>query len=545
MATWLKRWEPEDPQFWKSEGSGRAWGTLSVTTFSLVASFATWFLMSAVVVRLPNIGFKFDTMQLFWLAAMPGLSGGAMRTIHTFLIPIFGTRLTVTAATFIKLIPMVWLGFAVQDPTTPYLHFLIISFLCGFGGGDFSSYMPSTSFFFPKRLQGTAMGLQAGIGNLGVSITQFVTPWIIGFAIVGAVGAPQLFTKATPVFDVKITKDAGVVKDVVVVGKLAGALTVVKNEAGVVQDVIIAETEATKGMKTEVKKNEAGVVTDLTVKKIIKKDIWLQNAPFWFVPYLIIAGIICAIYLKSIPTKKPSILGMLKNMTDNKHGWFMTWTYIMTFGSFAGFAASFPLMIKVIYGAIPGMDLALAPDPLKYAYLGPLIGSVIRFAGGPLADKWGGSIFTQISGIGLILGCGALIFGGYLTPTSIDMFPGFVYIMLWIFLSAGIGNFATFRQYPIVYAYSPRMGAQILGWTGAWAAYGPFVFSSLIGASIAKYGSAKAFFIGAAIFYIIGSILNWWYYTRPGAERGDWGVGKTWWHKLSESERQRYISENP
>ena len=543
--SWLKRWEPEDPQFWKSEGSGRAWGTLWVTTFSLVASFATWFVMSAVVVRLPAIGFKFDTMQLFWLAAMPGLSGGAMRTVHAFLIPIFGTRTILTIATFIKIVPMIWLGFAVQNPDTPFMHFLIISFLCGFGGGDFSSYMPSSSLFFPKRLQGTAMGLQAGIGNFGVSLVQFVTPWIIGFSLLGALGGPQLFTKATPVFDVKITKDAGVVTDVVVKGKLADALTVVKNEAGAVQDVLIAETEATKGMKTEVKKNEAGVVTELTVKKIIKKDMWVQNGAFWYVPWLFVAGIICWVYLKSVPMKRVSVASMLKNMTDNKHGWFMTWTYIMTFGSFAGFSASFPLMIKTIYGNIPGMDLALAPDPLKYAFLGPLIGSTIRFAGGPLSDKWGGSIFTQISGVGLILGCGALLFGGYLTPTSIEMFPAFVWIMLWIFLMAGIGNFATFRQYPIVYAYNARMGSQILGWTGAWAAYGPFVFSSLIGASITAYGSAKAFFYGAAIFYIIGSIINWWYYTRPGAERGDWGVGKTWWHKLSESERQRYIAENP
>ena len=543
--SYLQRWEPEDPQFWKEQGASRAWGTLSVTTFSLIASFATWFVMSAVVVRLPAIGFKFDTMQLFWLAAMPGLAAGAMRTVHTFLIPIFGTRLTITVATFIKLIPMVWLGFAVQNLETPYMHFLIISFLCGFGGGDFSSYMPSTSMFFPKRLQGTAMGLQAGIGNFGVSIVQFVTPWIIGFAVVGAAGAPQLFTKATPVFDVKITKEAGVVKDVVVVGKLAEALTVVKNEAGAVQDVIVAETEATKGMKTEVKKNEAGVVTDLTVKKIIKKDIWLQNAAFWYVPYLLIAGVACGVYLRSIPRKKPSFAKMIGDMTNNKHAYFMTLTYIMTFGSFSGFAAAFPLMIKTIYGNIPGMDMALAPDPLKYAWMGPFIGSVVRFAGGPLSDKFGGSVFTQLSGVGLIAGCMALIFGGFLTPTSIDQFPMFVNIMLWIFLMAGIGNFATFRQYPIVYAYSPRMGAQILGWTGAWAAYGPFVFSSLIGGSITKYGSAIPFFWGAAAFYLIGSIINWVYYTKPGAERGDWGVGKTWWDRISESEKQRYISMNP
>lgn len=544
---WLRRWEPENQQFWKEEGADRAWGTLTITTIGLMASFATWFVMSAVVVRLPAIGFKFDQMQLFWLAAMPGLAAGALRTLHAFLIPIFGTRLTITVANFIKLIPMIWLGFAVQNPETPYVHFLIISFLCGLGGGDFSSFMPSTSLFFPKRLQGTAMGLQAGIGNLGVSLTQFATPWIIGFAVVSLAGAPQVFTKATPVADVKVIKEAGTVKDVVATKEDIGkAITVVKDRTGAIQDVVIIENNLTKGMKVDIKKNEAKVVTDVSFKKIIKKDVWLQNASLWYVPWLIIAGIISWIYLKGIPMRKPSVGKMVNDMTNNKHAYFMVWTYIMTFGSFSGLAASFPLMIKTIYGNIPGVDPAMAPDPLKYAFLGPLIGSVIRFAGGPLADKWGGSIFTQISGLGLVIGSLALVFGGYLTPTSLDQFPMFVYIMLFIFFSAGIGNFSTFRQYPIVYAYSPRMGAQVLGWTGAWAAYGPFIFSSLIGVSISTFGSAKAFFLGATTFYIVGSILNWRYYTRPGAERGDWGTWKgTWWSKLSESEKQRYISMNP
>lgn len=549
MSTWLKRWEPEDPQFWKSEGSGRAWGTLAITTFGLFFSFATWFVMSAVVVRMPNIGFTpekgFGTMQLFWLAAMPGLAAGALRTVHAFLIPIFGTRYTVTVAAFLKLIPMVWLGFAVQNPDTPYLHFLIIAFLCGFGGGDFSSFMPSTSLFFPKRLQGTAMGLQAGLGNLGVSVTQFVAPAIIGFVVIGAAGGPQLFTKASPVFDVKVQKEAGVVTDVFVKGDLATDIQVVKTESGEIQEIVIAETERTKGMTTEIKRNEAGKIQEVLVKKVVKKNIWLQNASFWFIPFLIIAGLISWFYLKSIPMKKISVGTMIKNMTDNKHGWFMTWIYVMTFGSFSGFAATFPLMIKIIYGNIPGMDPALAPDPLKYAYLGPLVGSVIRFAGGPLSDKFGGAIFTTISGLGVIVGCAALIFGGFLTPVSLDQFPVFVYIMLGIFFFAGVGNFSTFRQFPIAYAFSPRRGAQILGWTGAWAAYGPFIFSSLMGSAIAKYGSAIPFFGGIAIFCFIGTILNWIYYNRPGAERGDWGVGNTWWTKLSEAERQRYKSENP
>ena len=77
---------------------------------------------------------------------------------------------------------MIWLGLAIQDTSTSWGTFMVIGFLTGMGGGDFSSFMPSTSIFFPKRLQGLAMGIQAGLGNFGVSIVQFVAPWIIGFA---------------------------------------------------------------------------------------------------------------------------------------------------------------------------------------------------------------------------------------------------------------------------------------------------------------------------------------------------------------------------
>ena len=530
---WLKKWEPENTQFWQDGGSAIAWRTLILTTFSLIASFATWFVMSAVVVRMPGLGFKFDTMQLFWLAAMPGLAGGTLRLIHAFLIPIFGTRMTVTTSTFLKLIPMVWLGFAIQDNTTSFNTFMIIAFLCGMGGGDFSSYMPSSSLFFPKRLQGTAMGIQAGIGNFGVSLTQFITPWIIGFAALGAVvGAPQAFNTATVIKDVVVSKSGGVVTAVVFKKpELAAALAVSKDDAGVVNGVALKDGEAGRNLKLEVKKNTAGAVTDVQLSVLVKKELYLQNAAFWYVPYLLLAGILCGIFLRSVPVK--ASFGDQLDIMRNKHTWFCVITYIMTFGSFSGFSAAFPIMIKTIYGVFDG-----APDPLKYAYLGPLVGSLIRTVGGPLSDRYGGGIWTQVSGAGLIAGCLYLIFGGYLSPTSVDQFDGFLWGMLWIFLMAGVGNFATFRQYPIIFAHSPRQGAQVLGWTGAWAAYGPFVFSSLIGASITSTGSAAAFFWGATGFYVLASLINWIYYTRPGAVRGDWGTGKTWWDRISEAERE-------
>lgn len=434
----IEKWEPENEVFWKNTGSKTAWRTLVLTTASLILSFATWFVMSAVVVRLPNIGFKFDTMQLFWLTAMPGLAGGTLRIIHTFLIPMYGTRKVISVSTFIKILPMIGLGFAVMNPATPFWVFMVLAFLAGFGGGDFSSFMPSTSLFFPKRLQGTALGIQAGIGNFGVSLTQFVTPWIIGFAALGTVvGVPQTFTK--------------------------------------------------------------GEVT---------KSIWLQNAAFWYVPLLFLLTILCAAFLKRVPVKA-SFTEQLDIFKD-KHTWLMTSLYVMTFGSFSGFSAAFPLLIKSVYGKFPD-----SPDPLKYAFLGPLIGSAIRVLMGPPSDKWGGAVITQLSGLGLIV-C-SLIVPNYLTPDSMAQFPHFVGLMLGLFFFAGIGNASTFRQIPVI--FPPRQAGGVLGWTAAIAAYGPFLFSTLIGAAIAKYGSPKAFFYGAAVFYVLNVLINWWFYKRRGCEK--------------------------
>lgn len=442
LGGWLPRWEPEDPAFWQATGNKIARKTLTLTTLSLVLSFATWFVVSVLVVRLPAIGFKFDTMQLFWLAAMPGLAGGTLRIVHTFLIPIFGTRLVIGIATLLKILPCIGFALAIVDPHTPFWMFMVLALLAGMGGGDFSSYMPSTSMFFPKRLQGTALGIQAGVGNFGVSLAQFVSPWIIGFTVFGTLGGgSQVFTKE-------------------------GA----------------------------------------------SKDIWLQNAVLWYVPLLLVVGVLCLVMLRSVPIKA-SFREQLDIFKD-KHTWFCTVTYVMTFGTFSGFAAAFPLMIKIIYGDFPG-----APDPLKYAFLGPLIGSANRVAFGFVADKVGGAILTQITGLAMIAVCVAMVFLGVLTPTSLDQFPTFVGCMLALFFFSGMGNASTFRQFPVIFAHSPRQGAQVLGWTGAVAAYGPFAFSLLVGASITNTGSAVPFFIGVAAFCVVAVAINWWFYCRNGCER--------------------------
>lgn len=444
-GTWLKSWAPEDKIFWESEGSKIAWKVLTVTTLSLILSFATWFMMSAIATKLPGIGFKFDKDQLFWLAAMPGLAAGLLRMVHTFLLPIFGARHVISIATLIKLIPCVGLGLAVMNPTTPFWVFMVIAFTAGFGGGDFSSFMPSTSMYFPKRLQGTALGIQAGIGNFGVSVAQFMTPAMLGIA---TYGAAEIFTK-----------------------------------------------------------------TDSKTKEVLgTSEIFLQSAAFWYVPLLIILAIASWMLIRSIPVK-----ASFKEQLDifkEKHTWFCTITYVMTFGGFSGLAAIFPLMIKTVYGDFPN-----APDPLKYAFLGPLIGASSRVLFGFIADKVGGAILTTLTGISLIIGCVAIVQMGLLTPTSVEQFPSFLYLMLFLFFITGMGNAATFRQYPIIFGHNPRQAAGVIGFTAAIAAFGPFIFATSVSNVIKSTGNANGFFYAIAGFFVIATLINWWYYNRKGCER--------------------------
>lgn len=198
----------------------------------------------------------------------------------------------------------------------------------------------------------------------------------------------------------------------------------------------------------------------------------------------------------------------------NKHTWYCTITYLMTFGTFAGLSAAFPLMIKYLYG-----DFADAPDPLVYAFYGPLIGSASRVLFGFVADKIGGAILTTITGIGILSGAIILVTQGLVSPTSMDQFPLFVGVILSMFFFTGVGNAGTFRQFPIIFSDNQRQAAGVIGWTAAIAAFGPFIFATLIGKNITINGGANQFFIGLIIFAILATAINWWFYNRKGCER--------------------------
>ena len=437
-STWLPHWEPEDNTFWESEGKSRAWTTLILTTAALTMAFITWFLVSALVVRLPQIGFQFTGSQLFWLAAMPGLAGGTLRLIHMFLVPIYGSRHVISLSTLSLLIPLVGWFYAVQNPDTPYWVLMLLAFLAGLGGGNFSSFMPSTSMFFPKRMQGTALAIQAGVGNFGVSVVQFVTPWVIGFALLGGMawmGEPQTMTRAG-----------------------------------------------------------------------VESQIYLQNAPLVMIPFVAVFGITAWIFLKSVPIK--SNFRDQFDIFKSGHTWAQTSLYMMTFGGFAGLAATFPLLIREVYGSFDG-----APDPLAWAFYGPLVGSASRVIAGPLSDKLGGARVTHWAGLGMLLS--AFLVTLTVTPTSLDSFWLFVSAMLALFFFAGVGNASTFKQMPMLFA--PRQGGGVIGFTAAIAAYGPFVFGMLFAWSFASSGSAAPVFYGLIVFFAFNVVLNWVLYARKNA----------------------------
>ena len=447
-------WRPEDPAFWGSSGKAVATRNLWISIPALLLAFAVWMVWSAVTVRLNSIGFNFTTDQLFWLAALPGLSGATLRIFYSFMVPIFGGRRWTALSTASLLLPAVWMGFAVQDTNTSYSVFVIIALLCGFGGGNFASSMANISFFYPKSQQGTALGLNAGLGNLGVSVMQFGVPLVIGAGLFGAVG-------------------------------------------GQAQEL-----------------GDGG-------------QLWLQNAGFIWVPFIAAVALAAWFGMNDLSSAKASFREQ-SLIFSRKHNWLMCWLYLATFGSFIGFAAGFPMLIKTQF---PGVD------PLKFAFLGPLVGALVRPLGGWLADKMGGARVTLWNFMVMIAAVFAVL--NFLPHEgSQGNFYGFLAMFMLLFVTTGVGNGSTFRMIPVIFRTlherssagqsaaikeqaiknAGKEAAAVLGFSSAVAAYGAFFIPKSFGTSMALTGGPHMALYVFISFYVSCILLTWWWYSRKGAE---------------------------
>ncbi len=451
--SWLEGWSPEEGK-WDPKLAHK---TGMITTFTLGLAFSTWFLASALAPKLQGLGFQLSKSELYWITAVPGLAGGLLRIVWMFLPPIFGTRKLVTFTTLLLLIPLVGWGVAVQNPNTTYKQFLALAFLSGIGGGAFSGFMPSTSYFFPKRLQGTTLGLQAGLGNFGVSFVQFMTPWIVGFSLIGIMGPARKFMNPTngAVTDVWYQNAAYIYIPFVLIGAVL-AWTILKS------------VPVTANFRQQI-------------------DIFGNVDTLWMTfLYVMTFGIFSGLSAQ---------FGLLiKNV----------------------FGAGNGNIVEVVDGVnhllVAGYTI---PDVAKYAFLGPLVGAGARILFAPLTDKFGGAPWTLVSGLGLL---GSIIFTiQHVSPdvslgaaTLTNEFHSFLYGMIAIFLFAGIGNASTFKQMPMI--FEPRQAGGVIGWVSAIAAFGPFIFG--IGLVVL---SPSAFLSVLALYVILCIVITWVRYARPGA----------------------------
>ncbi len=460
----LKIWTPEDKAFWEKEGEAIAKLNLWISVPALFLAFAVWQVWSVVAVSLPGLGFQYSTNQLFWLAAAPALSGATLRIFYSFMVPLVGGRRWTAISTASLLIPAIGIGIAVQDPATPYPTMLILALLCGLGGGNFSSSMANISYFFPKDRKGSALGVNAGLGNLGVSVVQFLSPIVVTVGLLGIFGGePQTITQGG-----------------------------------------------------------------------VQVKVWMQNAAFIWVPWIALTSVVAWFTMNDVADAKASVAAQAAIFVQ-PHNWIMCVLYLGTFGSFIGFAAGFPLLIKGLFPEV---------NPLAYAWLGPLVGALVRPLGGWLADKVGGGVVTFWNFLVMALAVlGVLWFlpkgtGSYALAVGpqAGSFTGFFLMFLVLFVTTGIGNGSTFRMIPVIFnqlatqgagkdAASQAaalkegnvLGAAAVGFAGALGAYGGFFIPKSYGSSIASTGGPEAALWVFSAFYLLCAVVTWWCYARRNA----------------------------
>jgi MFS transporter, NNP family, nitrate/nitrite transporter len=440
---WILDWNPEDQAFWDSKGKYIARRNLIWSIVAEHLGFSIWLIWSIVVTKLPQAGFHYTTDQLFQLVAMPGLVGSLMRFPYTFAVTAFGGRNWTVFSASVLFIPTIALAYFVTQTDTPFWLMLLVSTTAGLGGGNFASSMTNISFFFPDRMKGWALGLNAAGGNIGVSSVQLLTPILMGLGIVN-------LHQGTP--------------------------------------------------------SPGG--------------IYLQNAGLmWLLP-LVVAVIGATFFMNNLTTARSSFKDQLA-IVGRKHTWIMSYIYIGTFGSFIGYSAAFPLLLKTQF---PEVTIGIA-------FLGPLVGSLSRPLGGLLADKVGGAIITFWNFIAM--GTATI---GVMYFVEIKDFAGFLAMFLILFVTTGIGNGSTYRMIPSIFREEKLSevkgsgdagradalkaasieGGAALGFIGAMGACGGYLIPRGFGASIAATGGPHLALEIYLAFYVTCLALTWWFYLRKG-----------------------------
>jgi MFS transporter, NNP family, nitrate/nitrite transporter len=524
-------WRPEDEQFWQTTGRRTAWRNLAISVPALLCGFAVWGMWGIISVQMLNLGFPFTQAELFTLTAIAGISGATMRIPASFLVRLAGGRNTIFLTTAMLLAPAIGTGIALQHKEWPLWAFQLMALWSGVGGGNFASSMSNISTFFPKRLQGTALGINAGIGNFGVTTMQIVIPLVMTAGLFGALGGDSM----------TLLKDSGWI-----FGKIAAGTPTWIQNAGFawVLSLVPLATLCWFGMnnlKTVSPDTGHPVVAFAKITYLytlafipamlglylyLPKPTGLGLISMWVAIPLDVASALLIMKLAAFGTMKENIARQFAIFRD-KHTWSMTALYIVTFGSFIGFSMALPLSITVIFGISHVADAngvlqhtlknPNAPSAFTYAWIGPFVGAAIRPVGGWISDKVGGSIVTQVISAVMVaasVAVGYVMMQAYQSATPEQYFPAFLGLFVVLFAASGIGNGSTFRTIGVI--FDRTQAGPVLGWTSAIAAYGAFVAPIVIGDQI-KAGTPQVAMYGFAAFYAVCLVLNWWFYLRRNA----------------------------
>jgi NNP family nitrate/nitrite transporter-like MFS transporter len=521
-------WRPEEAAFWESNGKRIAYRNLWISIPNLLCGFAVWLMWGIITVQMINVGFPFSQAELFTLTAIAGLTGATLRIPASFMIRIAGGRNTIFLTSAMLVIPAFLTGVLLQDKTTPLWMFQLAAFLSGMGGGNFACSMSNISTFFPKNQQGLALGLNAGLGNFGVTTMQILIPAVMTVAVFGAIAGGST----------ELLKDSGTL-----IGKItAGTPTYIQN-AGFIWVAILMPLVALAwfGMNNLLTITPEpghpivafGKIAGLYLIGFITAGVglYLYLPPptglgilnMWIAIVLIIVATL--VLLRVLPGKVGANMARQFSIFRDKHTWSMTVLYVLTFGSFIGYSMALPLSITVIFGFssvdVDGVMQRVAnpnaPSALTWAWMGPFVGALIRPVGGWISDKVGGSIVTQIVAAIMVVAsaaAGYIMMLAYNSPTPEQYFILFIILFVIIFAATGIGNGSTFRTIGVI--YDREQAGPVLGWTSAVGAYGAFVAPLVIGSQI-KDGTPQIAMYGFAVFYALCMVLNWWFYLRKNA----------------------------
>lgn len=524
-------WRPEDDAFWESRGRKVAYRNLWISIPALLCGFAVWGMWGIITVQMMNLGYPFSQAELFTLTAIAGLAGATMRIPASFLIRLAGGRNTIFLTTSMLLAPAIGTGIVLQHPEWPLWSFQLMALWSGVGGGNFASSMSNISGFFPRRLQGTALGLNAGLGNFGVTAMQIVIPLVMTVGVFGHFGGEPM----------TLLKESGWIFGAIP----AGTPTWIQNAGFTwLLSLVPLSVICFFGM------NNLRTVSPAiggTIPAFLK-IIWLYTLSFvpagiglylylprpsglgvlnmWLAMPLIIVSTLMVLKVTAFGPMRENVAKQFA-IFGNKHTWSLTLLYIVTFGSFIGFSMALPLAMKVIFGVSHIPDAASvmqhtqhnpnAPAVLAYAWIGPFVGALTRPVGGWISDKVGGSIVTQIISAVMALASvavGYVMLLAYSSATPEQYFTAFMVLFVVLFAASGIGNGSTFRTIGVI--FDRAQAGPVLGWTSAVAAYGAFIAPVVIGEQI-KLGTPQVAMYAFATFYAVCLVLNWWFYLRKNA----------------------------